>query len=131
VQFSIIHKEIRMQVQVHTDDHIQGGESLAQWVQDEATSRLARFRDSITRLEVFLTDLDAGKSGANDKRCRVEARVAGRQPVTVTADSSKMAAAFIDSVEKLIRALDADLGRVKDRHGRDTIRAAHEQDSPD
>jgi ribosome-associated translation inhibitor RaiA len=116
-----------MQVQVHTDDHIHGGESLAQWVQDEATSRLARFRDNITRLEVFLTDLDAGKSGANDKRCRVEARVAGRQPVTVTADASKMATAFIDSVEKLMRALDADLGRVKDRNGRDTIRTALEQ----
>jgi ribosome-associated translation inhibitor RaiA len=136
VPFSITHirpagwsqlKEIRMQVQVHTDDHIHGGESLAQWVQDEATSRLARFRDNITRLEVFLTDLDAGKSGANDKRCRVEARVAGRQPVTVTADASKMATAFIDSVEKLMRALDADLGRVKDRNGRDTIRTAQEQ----
>lgn len=115
-----------MQVQVHTDDHINGGESLTQWVQDEATNRLARFRDNITRLEVFLSDLDAGKSGANDKRCRVEARVAGRQPVTVTADAGKMAAAFIESVDKLIRALDADLGRAKDRHGRDTIRATQE-----
>ena len=115
-----------MQVQVHTDDHINGGESLTQWVQDEATNRLARFRDNITRLEVFLSDLDAGKSGANDKRCRVEARVAGRQPVTVTADAGKMAAAFIESVDKLIRALDDDLGRVKDRHGRDTIRATQE-----
>jgi hypothetical protein len=29
-------------------------------------------------------------------------------------------------VDKLTRALDADLGRVKDRHGRDTIRDAQE-----
>ena len=28
-----------MQIQVHTDDHIQGGESLARWVQEEATVR--------------------------------------------------------------------------------------------
>ena len=53
-----------MQVQVHTDDHIHGGESLAQWIQDESGTRLARFRENITRLEVFLTDVDAGKSGA-------------------------------------------------------------------
>ena len=33
-----------MQVQVHTDDKIHGGESLAQWVQQEAQSRLARYR---------------------------------------------------------------------------------------
>ncbi|WP_087747951.1 MULTISPECIES: HPF/RaiA family ribosome-associated protein [unclassified Acidovorax] len=115
-----------MQVQVHTDDHIHGGESLAQWIQEEAGTRLARFREHITRLEVFLTDVDAGKSGADDKRCRIEARVANRQPVTVTAEADKMAAAFISAVDKLTRALDADLGRVKDKHGRDTIRDAQE-----
>lgn len=116
-----------MQIQVNTDDHIQGGESLAQWVNDEARSRMSRFRDHITRLEVFLTDLDGSKSGAKDKRCRLEARVANRQPVSVTADGDKMATAFVDAVDKMIRALDNDLGRVKDRNGRDTIRNAAEQ----
>ncbi|MES2948853.1 MAG: HPF/RaiA family ribosome-associated protein [Pseudomonadota bacterium] len=115
-----------MQIQVNTDDHIHGGESLAQWVQDEANSRLARFQDQLTRLEVFLTDLDGGKSGINDKRCRLEARVAGRPPVSVNADSDKMASALIDAVEKLARLLDTELGRAKDRHGRDTIRATQE-----
>lgn len=115
-----------MQVQVNTDDNIQGGEALAQWVRDEANSRLTRFKEQLTRLEVFLTDVDGAKSGVNDKRCRLEARVVGRQPVTVTAEADKMAAAFIAAVEKLERAVDADLGRVKDRNGRDTIRAAQE-----
>ena len=113
-----------MQVQVNTDDHIQGGESLAQWITDESKSRLSRFQDHVTRLEVFLSDLDAGKSGANDKRCRIEARVTGRQPITVTDEADKMANAFIGAVDKLARALDTDLGRAKDRNGRDTIRAA-------
>jgi ribosome-associated translation inhibitor RaiA len=113
-----------MQVQVNTDDHIHGSESLTQWVQDEANTRLARLRDNITRLEVFLSDLDGSKSGINDKRCRLEARVAGRPPVSVTAEADKMAGAFIDAVDKLVRLLDTELGRVKDRHGRDTIRTA-------
>ena len=115
-----------MQVLVNTDDQIQGGESLAQWVQDEARTRLARLSDSITRLEVFLTDLDGGKSGPSDKRCRLEARVAGRQPVSVTADADKTADAFTAAIDKLIRALDTDLGRVKDRHSRETIRTQEE-----
>ena len=115
-----------MQVQVNTDVNIQGGDSLAQWVREETSSRLARFREHITRLEVFLTDVDGAKSGVNDKRCRLEARVANRQPVMVTAEADKMPGAFIAAVDKLARALDADLGRVKDRHGRDTIRAAQE-----
>ena len=111
-----------MQVQVHTDDHIQGGESLAQWIADEAKGRLSRFQDQVTRLEIFLSDVDAGKSGANDKRCRIEARVNGRQPVTVSHEANKMADAFTASADKMVRALDADLGRVRDRNGRDTIR---------
>ena len=115
-----------MQVQVHTDDNIQGGESLAQWIQEESTARLGRFREHLTRIEVFLTDTAAGKDSAKDKRCRVEARPAGRQPVAVTADAGKVADAFTGALEKLIRALDADLGRVKDRHARETIRT-HEQ----
>lgn len=115
-----------MQVQVHTDDHIQGGESLAQWITDEATSKLARFRDQVTRLEVFITDVDAGKSGANDKRCRLEARPAGRQPVSVTGEGDKVAGAFNAAVTKLLSVLETDLGRVKDKNGRDTIRTAEE-----
>ena len=115
-----------MQVQVHTDDHIQGGESLAQWITGEATSKLARFRDQVTRLEVFITDVDAGKSGANDKRCRLEARPAGRQPVSVTGEGDKVAVAFNSAVTKLLSVLDTDLGRVKDKNGRDTIRTAEE-----
>ena len=35
--------------------------------------------------------------------------------------------AFIGAVDKLARAVDADLGRVKDRNGRDTIRAGMEE----
>lgn len=115
-----------MQVQVHTDDNIQGGESLAQWISEETTAKLARFRDHVTRVEVFLTDLDAGKAGPLDKRCRVEARPAGRQPVTVTADGDKLASAFTGALDKLIRALDTDMGRLKDKNGRDTIRTLEE-----
>ena len=115
-----------MQVQVHTDDNIQGGESLAQWIQEEATARLGRFREHLTRIEVFLTDTAAGKDSPKDKRCRLEARPAGRQPVTVTAEADKTADAFTGAVEKLIRALETDLGRVKDRSARETIRTQEE-----
>ena len=69
-----------------------------------------------------MTDVAAGKASANDKRCRIEARPAGRQPVTVTADADKTADAFTASIDKLIRALDTDLGRAKDRNARETIR---------
>ena len=40
-----------MQVQVHTDDKVQGGESLNAWVETEIKDKLARFSEHITRIE--------------------------------------------------------------------------------
>lgn len=111
-----------MQVHVNTDRQIQGGESLAQWVQQEALARLARFREQVTRVEIFLSDDNGGKPGTNDKRCRMEARPAGRPPVAVSATADKLADAFTGAAEKLMRALDADIGRGKNHKGSETIR---------
>ena len=113
-----------MQIQVHTNDNIQGGESLIRWAQDEAAAKLARFREHVTRVELFLSDVDAGKSGVDDKRCVIEARPAGRQPVATHAEAPKVADAFTAATEKLVRALGDDIERAKDRNGRDTIRTA-------
>ena len=112
-----------MQVHVNTDDHIQGGDSLAQWIQQEAASRLARFREHVTRVEVFLSDVDGGK-GPADKRCVIEARPAGRQPVAATAEAAKVADAVAAALDKLVRSLGDDITRAKDRQGRESIRTA-------
>ncbi|MBZ0224686.1 MAG: HPF/RaiA family ribosome-associated protein [Comamonas sp.] len=111
-----------MQVHVNTDRQIQGGESLALWVEQETLARLARFREQVTRVEIFLSDENGGKAGASDKRCRMEARPAGLPPVTVTATADKVADAFTGATEKLLRALDADIGRGKNYKGGETIR---------
>ncbi|MBP9904555.1 MAG: HPF/RaiA family ribosome-associated protein [Rhodoferax sp.] len=111
-----------MQVQINTDNNMAGGESLSKWMTQEITTRLNRFGDDLTRIEVHLADLDGSKQGNNDKRCRIEARLAGRQPVSVTDEADKFAQAFSGAVDKLLRMLDTDLGRLNDRHGRESIR---------
>ena len=115
-----------MHVQLNTDKNIHGDETLAAWVETELKEKLARFLDSITRVEVHLSDSNAGRSGAQDKRCKLEARVAGRQPVAVTHDAGKTGDAVRGAIEKLQRALDTSLGRVRDAHGRDTLRGSAE-----
>jgi hypothetical protein len=68
-----------MQVQVHADDSIQGGESLAQWAQEEINAKLARLKEYVVRVEVFLTGVDALKTtGGPGKRCVLETRATGR-----------------------------------------------------
>ena len=84
-----------MQVQVHADDSIQGGESLAQWAQEEINAKLARLKDYVVRVEVFLTGVDALKtSGAPGKRCVLETRANGRPPIAVNAEAEKVKDAF-------------------------------------
>ena len=95
-----------MQVQVHADDSIQGGESLAQWVQEEINSRLARLKDYVQRVEVYLTGVDALKStGGPGKRCVLETRANGRPPIAVNAEAEKVHEAFAVAVDKLLRAV--------------------------
>jgi hypothetical protein len=43
------------------------------------THALRRFASQITRVEVHVADVNAGKQGSADKRCMMEARPAGRQ----------------------------------------------------
>lgn len=117
-----------MQIQVHTDHLVEGGESLSKWVQGELQPRLSRFKEYTTRVEVFLSDTDARKTQGGLKRCVLETRVNGRQPIAVNAEAEKMAEAVTAATEKLIRALDTDLGRLKDKNGRETIRT---QEQPD
>nr|WP_295075700.1 HPF/RaiA family ribosome-associated protein [uncultured Roseateles sp.] len=113
-----------MQFQINTDENIEGNESLSAWIQTELKAKLARFRDHITRIEVHLSDASATRVGDHDKRCKLEARLAGRQPVLVSHDAANVADAVHGAAEKLLRAVDSTLGKLRDAHGRETIRGA-------
>ena len=110
-----------MQVQIHTDDHIEGREALLRWVEDEVRSKLARLSGELTRIDVHLGDENAGKAGEADKRCRIEARLANHPPTTVTHHAGSLADALHGATDKMRRLLDSTLERLRDR-GRESIR---------
>ena len=112
-----------MQVQVHTDATIQGGESLETWVRDEVNTKLARLKEHVVRVEVFLTGVDALKTtGGPGKKCVLETRANGRQPVAVNAEAEKVKDAFNAALEKLRRAVESDLDKVRDKNIRESVR---------
>ncbi|CAM4324166.1 HPF/RaiA family ribosome-associated protein [Comamonas aquatilis] len=112
-----------MQVQVHADDSIQGGDSLAQWAQEEINAKMARLKEYVVRVEVFLTGVDALKTtGGPGKRCVLETRATGRPPIAVNAEAEKVKDAFSAAIEKLRRAVETDLGKVKDKNLRESVR---------
>jgi ribosome-associated translation inhibitor RaiA len=111
-----------MQIQVNTDHNVEGHEALIHWVEAEVRHTLGHFSNHITRVEVHLSDESSGKSGGNDKRCLMEARLAAHQPLAVSHHAGSLNDAFSGAAEKLKRSLESTLGRLKDHHSRDSIR---------
>ncbi len=103
-----------MKIQINTDVHIDGTEALAAQVRATVEQALERFSEHVTRVEVHLGDENGGKSGQQDQRCMMEARLQGRQPVAVTDHAPSLEQAVNGAAQKLVRLLDSTLGRLHD-----------------
>jgi ribosome-associated translation inhibitor RaiA len=103
-----------MQIQVNTDRNVQGGEELAIRVQQIVTDSVEHLSDRITRVEAHLSDENSDKGGGDDKRCLLEARLAGLPPIAVSHAAESMAIAVDGAAEKLRTALSRTLGRLED-----------------
>ena len=100
-----------MQIKIHTDNHIEGHETLTTWATDEVTRALSRHSGHITRVEVHLSEANGHKDGQSDKHCAMEARVEGRPPLAVTHHADNLHQAVTGAAEKLNRLIDSSLAR--------------------
>jgi len=101
-----------VQIQINTDHNIQGYDAAAERVRHTVASSLARFSGHITRVEVHLSDENANKSGSDHKRCMMEARLQGHQPIAVTHQAATLGQAIDGAIDKLNHRLDSTLGRL-------------------
>lgn len=117
-----------MQIYVNTDSNVSGTEELAEQVTTTVGARLARFSDYLTRVEVHLADESAGRTTDADKRCKIEARPAGRQPIAVTSRASTVDEAVGAAIDKLTTVLAREIGRRDDHKGAASIRTGNDGD---
>lgn len=115
-----------MQILITPDNHIHVGPNLTAFVEATLQDTLSRFDPQITRVEVHLSDTNSHKKGEVDKRCALEARLAGLPPVGVKQDAGNLEEAIEGAAEKLQRLLDSQLGRLDRRKG-STSMAGDEQ----
>ena len=108
-----------MQIQVRTDNNINGSAGLTENIESELNDTLGRFGNQITRVEVHLRDTNGPKGAGSDKSCLLEARLSGRQPLVVSHDADTVRQAIDGASQKLERALDNLLGKLSDRKGRE------------
>lgn len=107
-----------MQIQVNTDRNVEGHDALAGHISGVVKSALNSLSDHITRVEVHLSDESGHKDTQNDKRCMMEARLEGRQPIAVTHHASTLHEAVGGAADKLTRLIENTLGRLRDQRSR-------------
>lgn len=111
-----------MQIQVNTDDSVEGRDALVSQVEVAVEAALERFGDQLTRVEVHLSDVNSGRGGSEDKRCMMEARPAGQQPVAVTHHGATLEEAYEGAAGKLENLLQSRFGRQQNVKGAPSIR---------
>lgn len=110
-----------MQIQINTDHNIEVHKALAAEISGVVESALRRFSDHITQVEVHLSDENSDKkTGHDDMRCMMEARLEGRQPIAVTHQATSLDLAINGAADKLTRLIEHTLGRLREQQSRRT-----------
>jgi ribosome-associated translation inhibitor RaiA len=108
-----------MQVQVETDNHVEGREKLIEHVEGVIRDAVDRNDEHVTHVEAHLGDVNSGdRSGPADMRCMFEARLSGRKNIVVEHRAENLHLAIEGAADKLTRALHSALGKQLDRQRR-------------
>jgi len=102
-----------MQIHVNHDNRVRVGEEVAARLSTVIESYLAQFGERITRVEMHLSDENAGKHGNSDKRCVLEARLANIAPIAVSHQADNLQVAIDGALEKLQHAISHAIGKLK------------------
>lgn len=99
-------------------------DALRDYVGRRAGLILGRFGSRVRRVLVRFVDVNGPREG-NDKRCRVETRLAGRDPVVVEEASSDLRRAVDGALARAERAVRRVISRSPDSSRRGSIRRAN------
>lgn len=91
-----------MQIQIRWGE-VEKSEALGTHVTEQIEHAMRHHGDRFTRVDVHLHDDNAGKGGANDKRCTIEARPAGFDPFVVEGTGDDFYKTVAETAKKLER----------------------------
>lgn len=103
-----------MFVQISTDNQIKSDAESNARLEEQVRTKLKRFEQRLTHVEVHVGDANGHKGGDADKRVSLEARPSGHEPVAVHAEAARVENAVSLAANKAVRALEHALD--KSRH---------------
>ncbi len=115
-----------MNIQINTDHNIKSNKTLIAKFSNTIKIALSRISDHITSLQVHLSDEDGNKKGNKDKRCMIEARLEGRQPIVVTDSAATLNQALDGAIDKLLSMVESIHGRRRDQRSHKTEQSVAE-----
>jgi len=101
-----------MQIQVNRGS-INTTDAIVERIEQEVEKHMRLFREQVTRVEVHLHH-DDGQNPGVDKKCLMEARLAGFDPLAVDHESEDLYAAITGAAGKLERAVRHKIERHKE-----------------
>ena len=102
-----------MLIQINTDNNVEGRERMENYFTSALENAFKRFEEKITRLEVHLGDENSEKFSTDDKRCMIEARLAGLQPVAVVHHADTIEKAVSGATDKMKKVLETTFSKMK------------------
>lgn len=94
-----------MTVQINTDKNIEWDERHGDHFSGLIKDELDRFSEHITRVEVHISDENAGKKGVNDIRCLMEVRIEGKQPIAASDQADSIEQSVSGAITKIKASL--------------------------
>ncbi len=105
-----------MIIQLNADNNLSIHDDFAASIDNLLLDKLKRFSKHVTRLEVHFSDENGSKEGVSDKRCMLEARIEGREPIAVTNEGETYEHALHGAIEKIKASLDTIIGKMEAHH---------------
>lgn len=101
-----------MEILINTDNNVEGSAEMITYFKGEIEKHFARFSEHLSRIEVKISDENGDKSGEKDKRCVMEGRIKGMQPIAVTSFGDTVEKAVKEATLKLKKALESTMGKL-------------------
>ena len=102
-----------MEILINTDHNIEGTAQMRSYFQEQIENQFERFSEHLSRIEVKISDENGDKKSENDKRCVLEARIKGMQPIAVTSFGNTVEKAFNTAADKMKTSLDSTIGKLR------------------
>lgn len=98
-----------MLIQINTDKHIDGSEATIAHFSGVIKDILSRYEEYITRIEAFLSDENGERNAGADKKCLLEVRKKGADPIVVSVIEVSMHKAVKSAAEKMATLIEKTL----------------------